>query len=154
MDSSCRKCRPLTKPFRAMYEEDDHNITVLRKRHRNGARNDSHNGSNGSSNGHANGHAKGHDTNGKQQSWGWTRGSKSFADDEERRAEMPRAEETRRRLHFDDASSRYQQKEQQSDAIKLPFDPWRFFAAVKRRWYWLFIGMIVVAALAAAAGNK
>src|SRR5688572_20831787 len=142
-----------------MYEEDDQNITVLRKRRRNGAR-PVEDSPNGSSNGHANGHSNGHDTNGKQQSWGWTRGSNPFADGEtdsharaQARAEIPHEEPLRRRLVFDEGSARAHQQEP-PDAVKLPFDPWRFLVAVKRRWYWLFIAMVVLGGLAGYAGNK
>jgi len=59
----------------------------------------------------------------------------------------------RRRLTFDDQPSR-RRNEEPIDAVKLPFDPWRFFASIKRRWYWLIFGMLIVGGLACAAGNK
>ncbi|HUS33920.1 MAG TPA: hypothetical protein VM680_01085, partial [Verrucomicrobiae bacterium] len=143
-----------------MYEEDDQNITVLRKRRRNSARGaeDSPNG-NGSHNGHANGYANGngHGANGKNQSWGWTRKSNEFADgeaEERERAEIPHSEQTRRRLMFEDAGRRHQQQEAPPDEVKLPFDPWRFLAAVKRRWYWLLIAAAVLGALGGLAASK
>jgi hypothetical protein len=106
-----------------MYEEDDQNITVLRKRRRNGVHSaeNSPNGNGSSSNGHANGYANGngHGANGKQ-SWGWTRKSNEFADGEsearQERAEIPHAEQTRRRLMFEDAGRRHQQQEATPDA--------------------------------------
>ena len=144
-----------------MYEEDDQNITVLRKRRRNGTR-PADNSPNGSSNGHANGHSNGH-ANGKQ-SWGWTRQSSAFADGEmdeeaeardrrQRRDEIPHTEQTRRRLMFDDDAQRRQQ-DAPPDTVKLPFDPWRFLSSVKRRWYWLLIAAVIIGGLAAAAGSK
>lgn len=136
-----------------MYEEDEHNITVLRKRRRNGARSEDSHSQNGSANGHANGHANGangHHANGKQ-SWGWTRTESAFTD-ADARAEIPHTEHTRRRLGYED--SRSQQEAPKGDAIKLPFDPWRFLAALRRRWYWMIIGAALLGGLGYAVGQK
>lgn len=137
-----------------MYEEDDLNITVLRKRRRNGARaaEDSPSG-NGASNGHAKGYANGHSASGKQQSWGWTRKSNPFQDGEtEGRAEIPHTEQPWRRLMFEDSARR--QQDGPPDAVKLPFDPWRFLVAVKRRWHWLLIAAVILGGLGYAAGSR
>jgi protein involved in polysaccharide export with SLBB domain/uncharacterized protein involved in exopolysaccharide biosynthesis len=55
---------------------------------------------------------------------------------------------------FEDAGRRHQQQETPPDEVKLPFDPWRFLAAVKRRWYWLLIAAAVLGALGGLAASK
>jgi protein involved in polysaccharide export with SLBB domain/capsular polysaccharide biosynthesis protein len=138
-----------------MIDEEEQSITVLRKRRRNGA-NGSHS-ANGSTNGHTRNGANHHN-----ESWGWTRGGKNpFARDNEEsqrergrdggsEREFRRNPTEPRRLIFDMPS----QAQPPADAIKFPFDPWRLLSAVRRRWYWLVVGALSLAALAFFAGDR
>jgi len=131
-----------------MIEDDEQNIVVLRKRRRN-----STNGANGSRAGSANGHKPhGHSTKEKEQSWGWTRRPENpFSGGGEPETERPQQEQPRRRLTYDAPGD---DPQPQADVVKLPFDPWRLFAAVKRRWYWLLAGAAILGALCFFAADR
>lgn len=149
-----------------MIEEDEQNITVLRKRRRAG------HGNNG---GHsANGHSQGSKDGGSDSqggSWAWTRGEEnhnanghggrtknpfSDASSEERPRSQRQShfeeQPQRRRLIFDGPAAAA--SELPPDGIKFPFDPWRLLSAVKRRWHWLVVGTVLLAALGYFGGSR
>lgn len=124
-----------------MMDEEEQQITVLRRRRRNG-----HNSANGNS--HANGHARSEREASGSGNWGWTKGKANpFSDSEDE----PRS---RRQTQDEPQFSRPRRREigykphaqPAAEKPKIPFDPWRFYAALKRRWHWLVVGMLVLGA--------
>jgi protein involved in polysaccharide export with SLBB domain/capsular polysaccharide biosynthesis protein len=134
-----------------MIEDDEQNI-ILRKRRR-----AAHEANGQSKNGE---HQNEGQANKESSAWGWTRGQNEnpnpFAEAPKEEAQHTsqrpsrHEEPTRRRLGYGGP----QAPERPTDAVKFPFDPWRFVSALKRRWHWLALGAIVLGALFFVAGNK
>lgn len=111
-----------------MIDEDEQTITVLRQRRRR--------------NGHTNGHAYNENDRKANGNWGWTRGKANpFGERTPPEAGPESFRPPRPEIGYTPRAAAAPQR------AKVPFDPWRFWVALKRRWHWLLIASFALGTL-------